>query len=35
MASNVDCKQNQATCSKNVTLSTNSQTQLYKALDIF
>jgi len=28
MASDVDCKQNEATCSKNVT-------QLHKALDIF
>jgi len=36
MASDVDCKQNEATCSKkNITLSTNTVTQLRKALDIF
>jgi len=27
MASDVDCKQNEATCSKNITLSTNTVTQ--------
>jgi len=35
MASHVDCKQNEATCSKNITLSTNTVTQSIRHILIF